>query len=320
MIGPEPEPEPIAGGGIPQTRREARHARRRRVSGINIVASAVLLVGSSAVLYPSAADWFSDRAHATQVSSYVSDVGSADDTALQQAMDDAHDYNDLIPDGPLRDPFSLNSDGSAQSLEKGRAEYESLLRIGASDAIARVRIPQIDVDLPIYHGTDEEVLDKGVGHLYGSSLPVGGAGTHSVLSGHSGVPSSTLFSDMQHLAVGDRFFVDVAGEVLVYKIDKILTVGPSDGEPLRRVAGRDYVTLLTCTPIGVNTHRLLIRGERVSIDSDDATGAPATSSDADPGAPWWVLGIAGAIAVSVAVAWPRRGVFVLPSPSRIISS
>lgn len=299
------ELESTSDGSIPQTRREARHVRRRRVSVVNVVASAVLLVGSSAVLYPSAADWFSDRSHATQVSSYVSDVRSTDDTALRRVLDDAHEYNDRLPGGPLRDPFSLNPDGSAQSLDDGRAEYESQLRIGGSDAMARVRIPQIDVDLPIYHGTDEEALDKGIGHLYGSSLPVGGAGTHSVLSGHSGLPSSTLFTNLQQLSIGDRFFVDVAGEVLVYEIDKMSTVGPSDGEPLRRVAGRDYVTLLTCTPIGVNSHRLLIRGERVAIDSANAARTLVSPIGAGPDLPWWALGVAAAIGVGAAVAWPK---------------
>ncbi|WEK13440.1 MAG: class C sortase [Candidatus Microbacterium phytovorans] len=290
-----------------RTRAAARAARvRRRFSVAHGVAAVVLVLGAGTMLYPSAAAWFSDRAHATEVSGYVSDVDAAGDSALTRAVDAAQDYNARLPEGPLRDPFLLTSDGTAASVEEGRDEYLSLLRFGDSPTMARLRIPEIGVDLPIAHGTDADTLARGVGHLYGSSLPVGGRGSHAVLSGHSGLPEATLFTHLNELEAGDTFAIDVAGRTLTYRIDQILTVDPRDGDALRRVPGRDYVTLLTCTPIGVNTHRLLVRGERVADARGDTAARALAPQAADPGLPWWALGAAAALSVGTAVAWPRR--------------
>jgi len=295
----------------PMTRRTRRDSERRRWSVGNTVIALTVLAGVATVLYPTAADWFSDRAHATEVSGYVSDTASATGGELRSMLDAARDYNDALPNGPLRDPYTLNGDGTADSIEDGRDTYLSKLSFRKDSPMARVRIPEIHVDLPIYHGTSEKSLDRGVGHLYGSDLPVGGSGTHAVLTGHSGIPSATLFTHLDELEEGDTFYIDVAGETLEYEVDRITVVEPNSVDELRQVQDHDYVTLLTCTPTGVNTHRLLVRGERVETSAADTVQSVGANST-DPGFPWWAIGLAGALGMSVFIAWPRRST---PRPS-----
>ncbi|WP_051668128.1 MULTISPECIES: class C sortase [unclassified Microbacterium] len=290
----------------PLTRRAARERSRRRFSLSSTVVAAMLLAGVSTVTYPTAANWFSDRAHATEVSGYVQEVQDLGDSALQKILGAADRYNHDLQSGPLRDPFALDEEGRSKDVEDGWDDYVSQLDFGAEAPLARIRIPEIDVDLPIYHGTDDAVLDKGVGHLYGTSLPVGGTGTHAVLSGHSGIPGSALFTRVSQLANDSSIYIDVAGTTLTYKVEQILTVAPDDATSLRQVVGHDYITLLTCTPIGVNSHRLLVRAERVpdAVASDEA--ARVAPNATDPGFPWWALWSGATLIGCIALAWPRR--------------
>lgn len=290
----------------PSTRRTSRDRRPRRWSWGNVLIAVVVFAGAGAVLYPTAADWFSDRAHATEVSGYVADVTGSSADELSRMLDSARRYNETLPPGPLRDPYTLNSDGTPESVQDGWEAYVEQLAFREDAPIARVRIPKLSLDLPIYHGTSEDVLERGVGHLYGSSLPVGGSGSHAVLTGHSGLPSATLFTHLDELAQGDLFYVEVAGRTLAYQVDQIKTVTPDSGDDLRQIVGEDHVTLLTCTPIGVNTHRLLVRGERVS-DPADARIDQLPANATDPGFPWWSLFLVAAIAFSIVIAWPRTG-------------
>lgn len=290
----------------PLTRRAARERTRRSFSLSSTIVAAMLLAGVGTVTYPTAANWFSDRAHATEVSGYVQDVQDLGESALQKILEAAEQYNEDLQSGPLRDPFVLDEDGRVKDIEDGWADYVSQLDFGPEAPMARIRIPEIDVDLPIYHGTDDAVLDKGIGHLYGTSLPVGGAGTHSVLSGHSGLPESALFTRANELHSDDLIFIDVAGETLTYKVDQILTVAPDDASNLRQVAGRDYITLLTCTPIGVNSHRLLVRAERVPDMASSSEVGQVTPNATDPGYPWWALWSGATLLGCIALAWPRR--------------
>ncbi|UTT52493.1 class C sortase [Microbacterium maritypicum] len=290
----------------PLTRRAARERTRRSFSLSSTIVAAMLLAGVGTVTYPTAANWFSDRAHATEVSGYIQDVQDLGESALQKILEAAEQYNEDLQSGPLRDPFVLDEDGRVKDIEDGWADYVSQLDFGPEAPMARIRIPEIDVDLPIYHGTDDAVLDKGIGHLYGTSLPVGGAGTHSVLSGHSGLPESALFTRANELHSDDLIFIDVAGETLTYKVDQILTVAPDDASNLRQVAGRDYITLLTCTPIGVNSHRLLVRAERVPDMASSSEVSQVTPNATDPGYPWWALWSGATLLGCIALAWPRR--------------
>jgi sortase A len=171
--------------------------------------------------------------------------------------------------------------------------------------LGRISIPSIHAELPIFHGTDESTLSRGVGHLCGSSFPVGGSSTHSVLTAHSGFVNATLFDNLDKVAVGDTFQVSVLNETLNYRADQILTVLPQETDSLRRVNGKDYITLVTCTPRGINSHRLLVRGERVDSPpgptGNEAHGGPFT----EPGFPWWMLILAGTLAGSVLLTRPR---------------
>lgn len=288
------------------TRRERRAVSRRRWSVMNLVIAALLFAGIATLLYPTTATWFTDTFHAADVAAYSEEVAALPDAERQALLEQAREYNENLPDGPLRDPYTLNEQGGADSIEAGRDDYNAQLSIRPGDAMARVRIPKLKVDIPIYHGTADDILEKGIGHLYGSGLPVGGKGNHSVLTGHSGLPGSTLFTHLNELEDGDIFYIEVMGETLAYKVDNIVTVEPDSGDDLRQVQGKDYVTLLTCTPIGVNTHRLLVRGERIPLDEAPKEEVALAAASNDPGFPWWALGLAAGLALAVYVAVPRR--------------
>ncbi len=313
MVGYAPaearhRPQPGSGVG---SRWRARWSRQR------VVIVAVAVLGICVLLYPAAASWFSDRKHATEVNGYVSQVQAMDPERTRAALAQAREYNRSLPGGPLRDPWTLDATGRNTAIGEGKEAYYATLNQqagqsgddeGPGGVMARLRIPQIGADLPVFHGTDEQTLTRGVGHLYGSGLPVGGAGTHSVLTAHSGLATSTLFTDLHRLEDGDVFTVQVMDELLHYRVDQIITVEPDETEALRQVPGHDYLTLITCTPIGVNTHRLLVRAERVDPPAADDGGVVTLASDTtDPGFPWWALGMAGGAAAAVVVTRPRRG-------------
>ena len=265
----------------------------------------IATIGIAVLVYPTAASWFSAWSHDTAVDGYVQSVEQVPDEAITQLLESAQKYNENLPTGPLRDPYALGADGQQTAIGEGAAAYFDTLVTDGSDAMARVRIPKIHVDLPIFHGTDEETLARGIGHLYGSSLPVGGPGTHSVLTGHNGFVQATLFDDIDELVEGDVIVVTTLGEDLYYEVDQTTTVKPDDTDALRRVPGKDYLTLVTCTPTGVNTHRLLVRAER--IDAPDGDSAVTTLEDTtDPaGFPWWALLVVGVPAATFFLISPR---------------
>jgi sortase A len=274
--------------------------------------------GVVVLVYPTAARWFSDREHEREVTGYVEALADLPDRALRDLIADARDYNADLPRGPLRDPYTLGPTGEQQAAQADADRYDDQLRLdrdgadaGSDGVMARLRIPAIDVDLPIRHGTSPQTLAEGIGHLFGTSLPVGGPGTHAVLTGHSGLVDATMFDDLHALERGDTFTVDVAGETLTYEVDQVLTVVPDDASALRVAEGEDLVTLITCTPTGVNTHRLLVRGHRIT-GAEPETGqglVPGTGISA--GFPWWavalVAGAGGATLLAVVLArGPRR--------------
>lgn len=221
----------------------------------------LLLCGACILFWPSFSDWMARRDHQAVLESYRAAVEGIPADVAQQALAGARDYNaNLHGGGTLTDPF-----GSGQFTD---AEYETLLSFDG--VMARLRIPEISVDLPVYHGTTEPVLQKGVGHLFGSSLPVGGAGTHAVLTAHSALPNAVLFTDLEKLQTGHRFYIDVLNDTLVYEVDKITVIEPNETGELQIIEGQEYVTLVTCTPYGVNSHRLLVRGSRVDMSAESA--------------------------------------------------
>lgn len=232
---------------------------------LTILAILVFLVGLSLLAYPAVSNLLYEKKQEELMEHYDSIVRenlTADEQAaeLQECMD----YNRGLLQGGvlLTDPFDKSQ------LDPSAMPYAGLLNVDQEGGMAYLRIPAIDVELMIYHGTEEEVLQKGVGHLQGSSLPVGGTGTHCVLSAHTGLNDKKLFTDLDQLKNGDIFYIHVLGEILAYQVDQIRVVLPEETEDLKINAREDYVTLVTCTPYGINTHRLLVRGTRVPYEEE----------------------------------------------------
>lgn len=213
----------------------------------------VLLIGLSLLLYPSVSDYWNSFHQSRAIASYAEQVANLDNDTYDHLWEDARAYNRSLM---VRDNAYLLS-------EEQKAEYERLLDVSGLGIMGYIEIPSIDVSLPIYHGTEESVLQIAVGHLEWTSLPVGGESTHCVLSGHRGLPSAKLLTDLDRLVEGDVFMLRVLDEVLTYEVDQVLIVEPHETDALHIVEGEDYCTLVTCTPYGINTHRLLVRGHRI---------------------------------------------------------
>ncbi|GAB2022290.1 class C sortase [Pseudolactococcus yaeyamensis] len=214
-----------------------------------------LFFGILVFTYPSLSNWWNTRRMLAVSTVYDNKVNGLDNETKRTEWQKAIDYNNSLSGNPVKDPFVA---GSGTALPKN---YLDVLNIGG--VMGAIEIPKIKVKLPLFHGTSDEVLEKGVGHLEGSSFPIGGLGTHALLSGHTGLPSAKLFTDLIRLKEGDIFKVNVLDEQLVYKVDSISVVNPEDISKLFPDVKKDYVTLITCTPYGINSHRLLVRGERV---------------------------------------------------------
>jgi sortase A len=260
----------------------------------------IALAGIALLLYPSAGNWLAARAHATATASYVEDVTALPDSERTALLDDARAYNSRIGVQTLTDPYT-----DVAEVEATSAEYERQLRPHGSDTMARIRIPAADIDLPVRHGTSESTLAQAVGHLQGSSLPVGGTDTNAVLTGHSGLPNSRLFTDLHDLVRGDLIYLDVLGETLAYRVAQIETVEPTDTDLLKVESGHDYLSLVTCTPIGVNSHRLIVRAERTTLSADESAEAAAPTPTV-PFAWWAVTAAAAAIGGALVVLIPGR--------------
>ena len=232
----------------------------KRRTLVNIIAVAAILVGCSVLLYPTVSNYLSQKNSTVAISRYDETVDQMKEEEKQKILQAAIDYNDSVAtEGVSGDPFS---DQSSQDQDP----YWNILMLEDSSLMGYIRIPKIHVELPIYHGTSEGVLQRGVGHWKGSSLPIGGKGTHAVLTGHRGLPTLDLFSDLDQLEIGDVFYIGVLDETLAYEVDQIQTVLPYETESLSVVEGEDYVTLVTYTPYAVNTHRLLVRGHRIAYE------------------------------------------------------
>lgn len=221
------------------------------------------------ILYPYISNYLFENRTDGIVSAVEAQSESAEANQYDEDIEAAKAYNENIVTGKikLKDPFDENAE------DEDTKEYKSLLNMTEDGVMGFIKIPSIDVSLPIYHGTSEETLEKGAGHLQGTSLPIGGPSTHTVITGHTGLSSAKLFTDLIELEEGDIFFLNVMGEKMAYKIDQIQKVLPKDIDSLTIEDGKDYCTLVTCTPYGVNTHRLLVRGVRT--DYQEATEEPS---------------------------------------------
>lgn len=242
--------------------------KKQKGNFTTIVLVLILLVGLSLLLYPSVSNYWNSFHSTKAIASYAESVANLGKEDYQKIWQSAEAYNALLAEQGTS--FSLS--------EEQKAQYQQELNLSGTGVMGYIEIPEIDVSLPIYHGTEDSVLQVAVGHLDWSSLPVGGEGTHCVLSGHRGLPSAKLFTNLDQLEAGDIFLIRVLDEVLTYEVDRILIVEPGDTDALMLEDGKDYCTLVTCTPYGINTHRLLVRGYR--IENQEQMGTIRVTADA----------------------------------------
>lgn len=231
----------------------------------------VFLVGLSVMLYPTISNYLNSRTQSRAIANYDQILNKMDNSDYNALMSAAKYYNGQIRDtyAPLENYDVVNG-------------YETVLDITGTGIMGYITIPKIKIELPIYHGTSSEVLNVAVGHVQGSSLPIGGSGTHSIISAHRGLPSAKLFSDLDQLNIGDTFTITVLNEILTYSVDKITVVNPDETDSLQLVPGKDYVTLVTCTPYGINTHRLLVRGTRIETAEKSSVRVSADAVQIEP--------------------------------------
>lgn len=231
-----------------------------------------LLIGAILLLYPSVSNYYNSFHQSKAIATYVENLENIDEAEQQEMWDAANEYN-----------ISLINKASRWLPTPEETEYyNSLLDISDTGVLGYIEIPKIKVSLPIYHGCSDDVLQVAVGHVEGSSLPIGGASTHSVLSGHRGLPSAKLFTDLDELEEGDTFFIRVFNETLTYEIDQILIVKPDEIDALAIEKDKDYCTLITCTPYGVNSHRMLVRGHRIETKSTSVLKIVSEATQIDP--------------------------------------
>ena len=247
-------------------------------------------------LYPIISNYVNEKYASEIHTAYEEIIQQADNSALLEAKKQAIAYNETITPGTAGEAYSQ------AALMDASEDYESLLNIAGNGTMGYVEIPKISVNLPIYHGTGNDSLERGVGHLLGSSLPVGGESTHAILTGHSGMATQKMFTDLEQLSVGDVFYLHILDETLAYQVDSIKTVLPYDTSLLGIVSGKDYCTLVTCTPYGVNTHRLLVRGTRIAYEEAEVI-VEETAQEEQPRSSWeekYLLGLfLGVLAVLI---------------------
>lgn len=230
-------------------------------SASSILLILIFLIGLSLLLYPTVSNYWNSMHQTHAITSYTQEVSTMSAEKYNAILDRARAFNDNVSN--RQSLYALS--------DEERTEYEACLNLDSTGIMGYIEIPSIEVSLPIYHGTSDTVLNSAVGHLDWTSLPVGGKGTHCALSGHRGLPSAKLFTNLDKLAEGDIFIIRVLNEILTYEVDQIRIVNPDETEELQIVDGKDYCTLVTCTPYGINTHRMLVRGHRIENLVDSQT-------------------------------------------------
>lgn len=232
---------------------------KKKVSLLNVVLVLVMLIGLGIIAYPTFADWWNNFHQSRAIAGYVEQVAQMDPETFERMWKEAEEYNERL----------LHKSNRFVLSEEEKKEYESILDVTGNGIMGYIDIPKIDVSLPVYHGTDDEVLQIAIGHIEGTSFPVGGIGNHSAMSGHRGLPSAKLFTNIDELKEGDRFLLQVMDRTLTYEVDQIHVVLPDEMQDLDFDEKQDFSTLITCTPYGINTHRLLVRGHRVATETLD---------------------------------------------------
>ena len=303
---PEPSGFPASGAPVPAapaapasdgsgSSREAV----RRAARLRALFATTALIGVLILLYPMYAPWFAKLNQREAVLDYSQAINAAEQQRREEQLAEADAYNATLSSGLIVDPFAGTGPGGAPELDEEARAYLAHLDLDPSGVMGVVTIPSLDVALPMYHGSTETVLRKGAGHIYGSSLPVGGPGTHAVIAGHSGIPGATLFNDLHLMEQGDTFKISTFGRQMYYRVTGTEVVEPTDISSLGVVPGRDLVTLLTCTPIGINSHRVLVHAER----TDPPAAAWEDSAATRVAFPWWSLPVGAAVGLWGFVVW-----------------
>lgn len=270
--------------------RPALPSFQRRV----VLPAVLIVVGISVLLYPVIATQWNNRVQEQVAKQYEDAVADAPAQEMSAALLAADEYNRLHADGPVLDPWLAR----VSQDNEGYQAYER--QLSGAPAMAQLVIPAIDLRLPIYHGTSENTLQKGLGHLYGTSLPVGGVGTHSVVTGHTGLTTATLFDNLVDVKPNDAIYLSTFGQRMKYEVRDTEVVLPNQTESLRPQSDRDLLTLITCTPYGINTHRLLVHAERVPMDPDEEGVLTMSTSTMQ----WWMwLLLAVSLAALLALVW-----------------
>lgn len=267
-----------------------------------ILAALLILGGAGVFFYPAVSNFIADQSHREIITTHANLISTTDPEILEQEWQEAEIYNESLMGDPVHDPFVP---GSGYAIPDNYAQTLDL-----DEVMCTLEIPKIDLSLPVYHGTSEEVLAKGIGHLEVTALPIGGLNRHAVLTGHRGLPSSELFTRLDEVEVGDIFYIYVLDEVHAYQVDQITTVEPDELENLVAEPDKDLVTLVTCTPYAVNSHRLLVRGVRVAYEpeEDPQPENEVTIRPLDFSYLWYYIpgGIAGVALLAVVVARRRK--------------
>ena len=253
----------------------------------------ILLLGVGILSYPTISNYINKKNGSFAIQEYATALKDLDESAINTEWDKAVQYNESLAGQPVHDPFIK---GSGMAMQDN---YNEVLVL--NETMGYVTVPKISVELPIYHGTSNEVLQKSIGHLEGSSMPVGGEGTHSVLTGHTGLAHAKIFTDLTELKEGDLFFIRVLNETLAYKVDQIKVINPDTTDDLRRIDKRDYCTLLTCTPYAINSHRLLVRGERTEYIPEEKASIKANNVITDKDYDLVLVALIAIIIVLIAV-------------------
>lgn len=287
------------------TRRVLRQ-RRRQLWRDRMIPVLLLLLGAVVLVYPVGATFYNNYKQTEFARDYATKVASTDPMDLRAELARARRYNAGLRPELLRDPWN------EAKATTDAAYHEYLTQLDLLDTMARIRIPSINVDLPVLHGTSDDALARGVGHFFGTALPVGGPGTHAVLTGHSSLANATLFDRLDRVSEGDEFYLEVLGETLAYRVDKLTIVLPNQLDGLATTPGADQVTLVTCTPHAVNSHRLLVRGTRIPYTPIHDSASSGTVAGVDLTIQSWMwprlLGAATAIVAVVAmiIGWILR--------------
>ncbi|MDK4251773.1 class C sortase [Corynebacterium propinquum] len=263
-----------------------------------VVPALIILVGIGVLLYPVVSTQWNNYIQRQVVEDYRSQLQDVPEEQLNAALQAAREYNETSIGGPILDPW-------LSRVSEDNLDYQRYLeQLSGLPAMSQVSIPSIDSSLPVYHGTTEEVLQKGLGHLYGTSLPVGGEGTHSVITGHTGLTTSTMWDNLIDMKEGDAVYVNTFGEKMKYQVTSTEVVLPHETESLAQQADKDLITLITCTPYGVNSHRLLVHAERVPLDPEDDAAFDQKNGILQ----WWMwaLLIIALLAIAYLIHWIRK--------------